>query len=264
MIYDVFTYNHESDILDIRFNVLYPYVDKFVIIEFDETFSGKKKSQHLLKDWRLEWIKFLDKIDYVYIDKQQWSQYEDLADSSPNVPKDGPTHWKREFCQKESIKDALTELKDDDIVFIGDVDEIWNPELFKSFTLYPCKLKLKVYSYFLDNKSDEIFWGTIVAQYKDIKGKVLNHLRTNDLIKTEYELGWHFTSQGGYNNVKKKLTDSYTKDSYANDWVLNNLERNINDKMDFLGREFHFIRDDSEWPNFIKDNKFKYRHLLIS
>ena len=262
MIYDVFSYNGERDILDIRLNVLYPYVDKFIIVEFDETFSGKKKPKHLLKDWNKDWVKFLDKIDYAHITKSEYSKYEDLADTSPNVPKGGPAHWRQEFCQKESIRDTLLGLRDEDIVFIGDVDEIWNPEQFKG-SITPCKLKLKVYSYYLNNRSTEEFWGTIVAQYKDIKGKCLNHLRTNDLPRTQLEFGWHWTSMGGYENVKKKLTDSYTSDSYASPQVLNNLKENINGIHDFLGRDFHYSKDDTEHPEYLKRYKQKYLHLYL-
>ncbi len=132
MIYDVFTYNGEKDILDIRFNTLSPFVDKFVIIEFDKTFSGKKKPRLLLRDWNSDWQQFLDKIDYVQIKEEVYNGYESLADTSPNVPKNGPAHWKREFCQKESIKNAISDLKDEDIVFIGDVDELPDlPRIFK-------------------------------------------------------------------------------------------------------------------------------------
>lgn len=259
MIYDVFTYNGERDILDLRFNLLYPYVGKFVIVEFDDTFSGKVKPKKLLKDFNPGWNKFLDKIDYVYITKSEYNKYRDLADSSANVPQGGPEHWKREFCQKESIKDALTDLNDEDIVFIGDVDEIWHPE---AILMGPCKLKLQVYSYFLNNSSNEQFWGTIVARYKDVRGKCLNHLRTKDLPKTKHNVGWHFTSMGGYENVKKKLTDSYTSDSYANPQVLDTLEQKIHDNKDFLWRHFTYTLEESGWPQYLKDNKARYKHLL--
>jgi len=190
MIYDVFTYNGEKDILDIRLNVLYPFVDKFVIIEFDETFSGKPKPKHLLKDTTEKWAKFFDKIEYVHITKLEYLRYEILADESPNVPKNGPKHWRQEFCQKESIKNCLLDLNDNDIVFIGDVDEIWDPNID---IVGPHKLKLEVYSYYLNNKSSEIFYGPIVAQYKNIRDKCLNHVRTTDLPKTDTNFGWHFT-----------------------------------------------------------------------
>lgn len=276
-IYDCFTYNGEHDILDIRLNILYPYVDKFIIIEFDETFSGKKKPKYLLKDWNKDWVKFLDKIDYAYITKSEYSKYEDLAKTSPNVPKNGPKHWKREFCQKESIKDAIQGLKDEDIMFIGDVDEVWDSEMKLydrtkaedypgKFPLngvkVPAKLKLRVYSYWLNNRSNEEFWGTIVAPYSFIKDKCLNHLRSTDLPKTQLEFGWHFTSMGGYENVRRKLTDSYTEDSYASPQVLNNLEQNINGNRDFLWRQFNYTNDESEWPIYLSNNRQTYKHLL--
>ena len=92
----------------------------------------------------------------------------------------------REFCQKESIKDCLTDLKDGDLCFIGDVDEIWHTG---GMLPIPTKLKLRVYSYWLNNRSNEDFWGTFVAGYKDIKNECLNHLRTNTPKTTDYH-GW--------------------------------------------------------------------------
>lgn len=261
MIYDCVTYNGEKDILDLRFNILYPYVDKFIIIEFDETFSGKKKKKLLLKDWNKDWVKFVDKIDYGFISNKEYNKYEELAESSPNVPQ-SPAHWKREFCQKESIKDALTDLQDEDIVFIGDVDEIWNPAQLKEFLINPCKLKLDVYTYFLNNRSSEEFWGTIVAQYKDIKDTTLNHIRTSILPRTEKEFGWHFTSMGGYETVKKKLEDSYTADSYANPNVIQGLQQNMIDNKDFLWRKFQYQIDESNLPHYLRNNKNKYLHLF--
>src|SRR3990167_5268166 len=254
MIIDVITYNGERELFEIRYNILKDFVDEFRVIEFDQTFSGKPKLRLFTQNW--------PKVKSYYITQDIWSKYEDLAMSSPNTEfGKGAEHWVREFCQKESIKDCLTDLDENYVVFLVDCDEVWNPEQFKNLTLYPCKVKLRVYSYYLDNLSNEGFWGTIVAQYKDIKNECLNHLRTN-LTRTAYELGWHFTSMGGYENVKKKLTDSYTEDSYASLEVLNNLEQNINDIHDFLGRNFSYMEDDSEWPSFIKYNKDKYKHLL--
>lgn len=123
------------------------------------------------------------------------------------------------------------------------------------------KLRLRVYSYFLNNLSDEKFAGTLVGKWGEIKNECLNHLRSNTKWTDDY-MGWHFTSLGGYENVRKKLTDSYTSDSYANDWVLNNLEQNINGNVDFIGRHFNYIQDDTGWPDFLKDSKAKYKHLL--
>ena len=273
MIYDICTFNGESELFSIRYEILKDYVDEFRVIEFDKTFSGKEKHAVFNQNW--------PKVKSYYVTEPTWSKYEDLAKSSPNTEYGkGASHWIREFMQKESIKDCLTDLKDDDQVYIGDCDEIWNPRVLKEHLLgwiNPVwKLKLEVYSYYLNNKSNEEFWGTIYTKYRCIKDKCLNHLRSIDLMtfsveddlkkehhcKTNISHGWHFTSIGGYENVKKKLTDSYTEESYASQYVLDNLYDNINGIHDFLGRDFNYSKDDSDWPDYLRNNKAKYNHLL--
>lgn len=254
MIYDIFTYNGEKDILDIHLNVLKNHAGQFIIVEFDKTFSGKDKPYYF-KEYQQEYKDF--PIKYVTFDEIHYEKYRRLAESSPNTQ--GANHWKREFMQKESIKDALIGLEDDAIILIGDVDEIWDKEA--SYSDEPLKLKLKVYSYWLNNRSSENFWGTLRIKYKYIKGDCLNHLRTNTK-KDLANYGWHFTSMGGYEEVKRKLSDSYTKESYWTERVKSNLEQNIAQNKDFLGRNFEYWIDESEWPQYLKDNSYLYQHLL--
>ena len=40
-IYDTFIFSNELDLLDLRLNTLNDYIDKFVIVESNITFSGK-------------------------------------------------------------------------------------------------------------------------------------------------------------------------------------------------------------------------------
>lgn len=258
---DICTYNGEKDIWDIHYNVLKDYVDEFIVVEFDKTFSGKEKP------WLFESI-FLSYtgngpfVRYVKMSESAYEKYRELAESSPNTI--GADHWKLEFMQKESIKDALTHLEDDDIVFIGDVDEVWDWTAFAGGKWNPLwkilKLKLKVYTYWLNNRSSEKFAGTLVGNYKDIKGVCLNHLRTHH-NPTYFDHGWHFTSMGGEEALRKKLTDSYTQESYATPLVLDGLGDNMANDKDFLGRDFTYHVDESQWPQYIKDNKEKYQHL---
>lgn len=261
---DVITYNGEIDLLELRLNILHPYVDKFYIIEFDQTFSGKKKEIQFMKyeDFnRLQKQKWWNKLHFFIQKEKDWIKYKELAENSPNTI--GAEHWKREFMQKESIKDCLIHLKDDDIVFIGDCDEIWNPVwLLEIQDKLPSKLKLKVYTYYLNNKSTEVFWGTIVSGYKNIRENCLNYLRSNSnkSLRTPFARGWHFTSLK--DSLAKKLTDSYTKETYASDVVMQNLEENIKNNKDFLGRNFTYTVDESDWPQYLKDNREQYKHLL--
>ena len=255
MIIDVITWNGESELFDIRYNVLRDFVDEFRVIEFDQTFSGKPKSPLFAQNW--------PKVKSYFITENIWSKYEELAKSSPNTQYgQGAEHWVREFAQKESIKDYLIDLKDDDIVIIGDCDEIPQIDLPNdSIVFYPSKIKLRVYSYYLNNRSNEEFWGNLIGIYKDIKGKCLNELRAF-APRIDGDRGWHFTSMGGHEKVKQKLTDSYTKDSYANNWVMDNLDNNIKNNRDFLGRDFTYKISEESWPDYLKGNKDKYKHLL--
>ncbi len=82
-------------------------------------------------------------------------------------------------------------------------------------------------------------------------------------LKTEMEFGWHFTSLGGYEKIKQKLTDSYTSESYANEWVMTNLQNNLDKNKDFLGRNFAYRIDELNWPQYLKENREKYKHLCL-
>lgn len=249
MVIDAITFNGESDLFDLRYNVLKEYVDEFIVIEFDTTFSGATKEPSFPYD------EYPD-VTYCFNTEKIWSKYNELAALSPQTQ--GAMHWKTEFAQKESIKDCLTHLNDKDIVFIGDVDEMWSPSALKHRQL-PLKLKLGVYTYYLNNRSTEEFWGTLMATYGQIKGQTLNHLRQN-APKSKHLNGWHFTSMK--DKLHKKLTDSYTHDSYATPEVLNNLAYNIEHNKDFLGRNFEYTLDETGWPTYLKENREKYKHLL--
>jgi beta-1,4-mannosyl-glycoprotein beta-1,4-N-acetylglucosaminyltransferase len=256
---DIFTYNGEKDILRLHLSVLGPHVDKFIICEAKTTFSGLPKPLYFFRDQRY-FKPWWHMIDYYVIDENYTQEEIDLANSSPNTK--GAEHWKREFLQKESLKKALAaqNLQDSDRVYIGDVDEIWDPAF--NVGIPNLKLKLKVYSYYLNNRSNEEFWGTLATTYGDIKDECLNHLRTK-AFKTIADGGWHFTSMGGLKEVQRKLNDSYTIESYNLNYIPGWVESCVAERKDLLNRGFTYTIDESEWPQFLKDNRKKYAHLCL-
>lgn len=260
MVYDVFFYNGELDVLRIHLNVMNDHVDRFIIVEATKTFTGKDKHLYFFQHERYV-EKYWKKIDYFVINKWDDQALWDMAAASPNTK--GADHWKMEFYQKEFIQKAIKKLRDDDLCIIGDVDEIIDPTVeFRSET--PVKAKLRVYAYYLNNLSDEQFWGTLMAQYKDIKGNCLNHMRSDPSLRSQGEpLGWHFTSIGGEQMVRRKLNDSYTEQSYNTPEVQSLLSERLQQRVDYLGRPFVFLEDESNWPMYLKQNREKYEHLLI-
>lgn len=258
---DCVSFNGEYDLLEIRLNVLEDAVDQFVICEAWTTFSGKKKPLYykLQEERYAKW-----NIKYHVIDENYTDEEIALAESSPSVPKDQPW-WKREFLQKESIKKALTHLKNDDIVFVGDCDEIWNPKILSTVehldNTEVYKLKQLVYSYYLNNRSDEPWAGTFVTSYQMFKYGCLNHFRTK-FPKTPLENGgWHFTNMGGVDEIKRKL-ESYGHQEYNTEAIKNDLDDKISKNQDFIGRPLKFWVDESELPRYLLENKVKYKHLF--
>lgn len=255
---DAFTYNGETDLLELHIKTLAPYVDQFYVIESSKTFSGNNKPLYFLRD-KLIVKKFWNKIVYFKVEENDDELWR-LAESSPNTK--GAEHWKREFVHKESIKKALRYIEDEDIVYIGDVDEIWDPAYKLDYALE--KLLLRVYTYYLDNRSSEEFWGTLAGKWRFIKNKTLNHLRSDTIYRGTINAGWHFTSMGGLREVSRKLNDSYTMESYNTLDVQASLPRNIKDNKDFLGRDFTYWHDENEWPDYLKKNRRHFAHLCRS
>lgn len=256
---DVFTYNGELDMLKLHLGSLNDYVDKFIIVEAKTTFSGQKKPLYYFRDER--YVKqYWKKVEYHVVNENYTPQEIALAENSPNTV--GAKHWKNEFLQKESIQKALSYYKvsDSDLVYIGDVDEIWQP--FEPDN-GPAKLKLKVFTYYLNNRSNEEFWGTLCAYYGDIRYSCLNHERSNTDYRTKYHHGWHFTSMGGIDELRRKLENSYTEESYYTPYVQENLEERLNNRLDFLGRDFKYTIDGTDWPEYLKQHRLEYMHLCI-
>lgn len=257
MVIDVFSYNGELDLLKLRLNILSPFVDKFIVVEAKTTFCGDSKLLHFSKQEQL-FKQWWNKLDYYVVDENYSKEEIEEATLSPYTNAD--PRWIREFLQKEALQKALihNNVKDDDIVYIGDVDEIWTPTIPTT----PKKLKLRVYTYYLNNLSTEEFWGTIVTFYKDIKGKCLNNIRNDISLRTHEYHGWHFTNQGGIMAVDKKLVDQYNNETF-NPVVRGLLTQRFGIK-DFIGRNFTFIVDESHWPHYLKEHRREYKHLLKS
>ncbi len=248
MIYDIFTFFNELDVLEARLNILDSVVDKFVIVEATETFSGVPKKLYYLEN-KDRFLKWESKIIH-YVVKDISDELIQMAKSSPNTGK-GEHYWVREFCQKESIKNALVGLSYEDICFVSDVDEIWNTtvvDCVKGEHVY--KLKQLPYLYYFNNRTSEDWhgWtGTIVTKYKNIKDACLNHLRTDSM--TDYVVvdngGWHFNAIGG----RETKQSAFKHPIYE-----------VNEE--WRRREIEMRKDESQLPQYLLGNKNKWQHLF--
>ncbi len=280
-LYDIFTFFNELDLLEIRLNILKDYVDHFVIVESTETFSGQPK-RLFFEEYQDRYAPFADKIIHYVVrdvprDKEELRTR--LMDSSPSeldrqIAKDaltsdnvldGVSHWFKEFYQKESIKRALVGLNDNDVCFVSDVDEIWNPEAkidLRKDDVF--KLRQIVYSYYVNNRSSELWAGTLVTKYKNIKHTCLNHLRTASKTKYTYieNGGWHFTNQGGADRIREKIEASYGSEDLNTDAIKSKVVERMESNQDYIGRRFKFRKNDKGLPAYLLENRDRYRPLF--
>lgn len=257
--YDIFTFNNELDMLEIRLNVLNDYVDYFVIIESTETFSGIEKPLNYLNN-KDRFKEFENKIIHYIVDDTPKDFYDkncdqkilETASNSSNVTRDNLC-WLKEFYQKEMILKSLINLNDDDVCYISDVDEIWNYKInYDVSGDNICKPKInKTYINYLNTKTNENwdqFTGPIVTRYCNIKNECLNHLRTIPKMRDKYLYyengGWHFNALGG---IEKKVED-FKHYIYTLSYMKN--------------RESNWVVDEFDLPNFIIENKEKYKKLF--
>lgn len=113
MLFDCFTFFNELELLDIRLHELDSVVDRFVIVESAETFTGRRKPFYFA-DNAARFAAFRDKIVHVAAD----------APHGPNAFSRKSDAWAREYHQREQILRGLGSARPGDLVMIGDVDEI--------------------------------------------------------------------------------------------------------------------------------------------
>ena len=127
-IYDACIYFDEDILLDLRFNILDRYVDKFVVVESLFTHSGEKKKQNFkVKNFS----KFKNKIEYILLKENPKDIFETKKDDKKQLSKTIDNANLREIYQRNAIERGLKGISDNDWLIISDVDEIPNLENLK-------------------------------------------------------------------------------------------------------------------------------------
>lgn len=279
-VYDVFIFFNELELLELRLNILAPFVDKFVIVESSKTFAGKDKPlyfaehrdrfrkfdhqiiHHVVDDMPLDEADLRQRLEQPNISALDREIIQTTL-TTDNVPA-GQSHWLREFYQKECMKKPLQGLGDTDLCFISDVDEIWNPAAkidWRSTAVQ--KMKQLMYAYYLNNRSSEPWAGSFVTTYRTLRTSSINHLDTP--TKTRYQFvkngGWHFTNLGGAERVQAKL-ESYGHQEFNTAAIKSQLADRIARNEDFIGRQHRFWIDETELPSYLLQHKEHYQALF--
>ena len=147
-VYDCFPFFNENDLLELRLNQHWDFVDKFIITEAGETHTGLKKPFNFDHN-RFE--KYKSKIKYVTFNsfEEEIAAHKDLLDKhslQDREPQGQNTHdWIRDHFQGNYPVKILRELEaqDTDIIFSSALDEILSNEGFeKGLQIFEDKDKL--------------------------------------------------------------------------------------------------------------------------
>ncbi len=241
MIYDVTQIFNELDMLEIRLNILDSYVDFFVLSESTQTFQGKEKPLYYLEN-KERFAKWNHKIIHIVV-----------------PPVDIENSFEMAAYQKDYFRKVFKNCQPDDMIYYGDLDEIWTPQNQEG------KLRQLNYSYYLNNRSSEDWQGTNVCKFKNLRN--VNELRADHSVVLE-DGGWHFTNIGGAEQVIKKL-EAYDHAEYNTDEVKASIAERIANGEDYVGRSFdwqgnpfRFWEDMSGLPTYLIENKEKWKKLF--
>ena len=273
MLYDCFTFFDELDLLEIRLNYLNEVVDKFVLVEMGQTFSGNDKPFYYEEN-KKRYEKFADKI--VHIKVEDYPDMENLSDYEKC--------WCREDYQRDCILRGLNDAEDDDTVMISDVDEIPSIGAIKVFRGGIFSMQQRFMYYYLNcQNAVNKYWykGTKICDMEvlsypgfDIEDN-LGAKFTRKGYPTYVRFyngpyitngGWHFSYLGGAEAIAYKIK-SFSHQEYNNDTYtdVKEIERKILAGEDIFDRgdKYEAVPVDDSFPTYIFNNQEKYKHLIL-
>ena len=278
MVYDCFQFFNELDILKIRLNVLNDVVDRFVVSEATETFSGIKKPLYYEENKEM-FAEFADKIIHVVVE---------------DTP-EGGTH-ERDTFQKNAVTRGLAGCTDDDVIIFSDLDEIPNPEKIREILgnfredriyhfaqrLFYCYLNMEEVSGNLLSYAGEFegvkrkkWIGTKMLSYKLLRDQnlLLGELRFPERKEIGIRVddgGWHFGYMGGHGekDIRRRVQEkvvSAAHQEYNSRHVLSQVTDQIKDGKDIFGRNAQFVRCeiDETFPKYIREHQKELDFLIM-
>ena len=272
MIYDCFSFFNELDILEMRLNILYNYVDYFVITEANKTHTGKDK-EYIFEQNKDRFSKFLDKIVYIKVD-----DFPDLENSKTSC--DG-NKWLYENYQRDAIMRGLTNCEPNDVIIISDCDEIPNPEAIKKYKKGICSLVQLRFGFSYNSLYITIpcCKSSKICRYEELVNpkKEVSEKNKRYCLYSKYGLptylrfvkgrrikngGWHFSYIGNVENIKYKMNSIVEQQINTvdknNDALLLEKIRNNEDILE-RGDIFANLKISKVFPKYFVDNVEKYK-----
>lgn len=291
-VFDVFLFCYELDLLEIRLNLLDPYVDYFVFSESRQTHSGVEKELYYENNKHL-FEKFNHKIIYTVIEEPT---QEDLTRVGNLYGITNYRTFQQDAYEKDSIKSVLEKhCSDEDIIIWSDLDEVPNPEVLSELkSFYDPNV---VYNFAQDNFQGYLNWieitgritsqtadfeyegtpkwvGTKMCSYALLKKYTLTQMRRELPSETNvriYPGGWHWSTVGSPNKlsyedrvIRKIKTTSHIE--LDNEALISSIPKRIAEDKSPLGQDHASYKvvpfTEENFPQFLINNQEKYSYLI--
>jgi len=276
-IFDCTTYYKEDLMLEVRFNILDKYVDKFVIAEAKYSHSGEKKELNFDIN---NFSQFKKKIIYIKIENEPknivyTNKNNHLLEEEVNMRKNS---IKRINYQRDKLIEGLHEADGDDYILYSDNDEI--PSLgnidFKNIKNKILIFKQKLFYYKFNLFFDRLDWfGTKACKKKDlislswlrdIKSKKYPQYRLDTIFsKTKYrdvrivdDGGWHFSQVKTPKDIETKLLNGEQHAEFKK------TGRDLNYIEDLVKRKIIDYDHDADSKSYKYSKEFKLRSVSIN
>lgn len=272
MIYDCFSFFNELDLLELRLNELNYVTDKIVLVEATLTHSGLPKPLYYNEN-KDRFSKFSHKIIHIIVDDMPSTYDEIQAAITPQDRKWLDTgyqlgdNWVRERYQRNQIMRGLTSCKPQDIIIIGDADEIVRPSklefIYDAIVEGSNCVMQTLNTYYMNWLCTNMEWaGSKILKYKYITSPSEDrfHIPASAVIK---DGGWHFNFLGGGQAIRQKI-QSYAHQEFNTPDTLDNIENRLYYQKDVLGRlyEYKVIPIDENMPKYVLENPEKFRRYM--
>ena len=241
---DVILYNGEKFLLDIRREILKDVVDLFIVKQATTTFSGLPRE--------------------LFIPDQENTKTEVV-----NFPENLDT-WGRDRYQRGHILDLEKYGVDDNwIILTSDLDEVpdpnaleWLKENFEDDEIY--SFEQTMFQFFLNVVNTSESWaGTRACSLETYKKIDAETLRQQYMTNVLPNAGWHWSFLGGKQMIENKIK-SYAHQEYNSEFILNDINRKINENKDIFERGFVLktVVIDENFPEYIRENQEKLSSLI--
>ena len=241
--------------MDLRFNILNEYVEKFIVCESTISHSGKKKKLNFDIN---NYPKFKDKINYIVIDEEPKGII-GLKNGLAEPHEKRSDSLKRINLSYNYMLRAISEASDNDLIILSDNDEIpnLNSQQFKNSKKDIIIFKQLFFYYKLNLFYDLVPWyGSKATRKKNLismswlrnlKNKEYPFWRIDTLFSnTRYinleiikDGGWHFTNLMTAEKLYEKLSNFGHHDEFEMSGItVDDLQKKMDKKEVFFN---HFV-----------------------